>query len=122
MYGLKAPKKNRPQCRLARPAYTRFIRRGSGIRVTNLCGTLAEVARHSSICRSPENRGTRLSASKIASSSSAWTLAMFTGRRALHDYTATVTRLDASPRTPVTFRRFNIRLRSTVALVDWTAR
>ena len=31
---------------------------------------------------------------------------MFTGRRALHDYTATVTRLDASPRTPVTFRRF----------------
>jgi len=31
-------------------------------------------------------------------------------------------RLDASPRTPVTFRRFNIRLRSIVALVDWTAR
>jgi hypothetical protein len=30
--------------------------------------------------------------------------------------------LDASPRTPVTFRRFNIRLRSTVALADWTAR
>jgi hypothetical protein len=29
---------------------------------------------------------------------------MFTGRRALHDYTATVTGLDASPRTPVTFR------------------
>jgi hypothetical protein len=28
----------------------------------------------------------------------------------------TVTRVDASPHTPVTFRRFNIRLRSTVAL------
>jgi hypothetical protein len=47
---------------------------------------------------------------------------MFTGRRALYDYTATVTRLDASPRTPVTLRRFNLRLRSAVALVDWTAR
>ena len=33
-----------------------------------------------------------------------------------------VTRFDASPRTPVTFRRFNIRLRGTVAPVDWTAR
>jgi hypothetical protein len=42
--------------------------------------------------------------------------------RALHDATATVTRLDASPRTPVTFRRFNIGLRSTVAPADWTAR
>jgi hypothetical protein len=30
MYGLKAPKINRPRCRLARLAYTGFIHRGSG--------------------------------------------------------------------------------------------